>query len=327
MGKQSVIHEIEFNDDLPCLNGARLQKLVAAFLEDQRKRNQRTTVKGYRFKLQPFVDWWGELGPKREWVLSSDDLLEYPRYLERLKWGWNSRHDAIRRLRQMFKWAHRRGHVPLDFSVFVPRMKGSAPVQNPVPLETLAKLLAAAWKTSNPVRNRAIIAVLAGTGLRREECASLRVEDVTLQDNGAGYLQPPITKNDKPRVVAFDSATGDYLRQWLEIHPRDVGLLWPSRKGKGREPLSVDGIYKVVTDCARIAGIDVETHDLRRLFATAWSKKLRGEGYGKLLQVQLGHSNYSTTAIYNLPAADDVMAVMMANPVSPVAQMAKGKGK
>ena len=315
--------DITFNEDLPSLNGLQLQKLVAVFLEAQRKRNQATTVKGYRFKLQPFIDWWREIGPEREWVLSADDLLEYPRYLERLGWEWGTRHDALRRLRQMFHWAHKMGYVPLDFAVFVPKMKGGAPVKSPVALEVLQKLLKAAWQTENNLRNRAIIAILAGTGLRREECASLQVENITWLDSGAGYLRPPVTKNDKPRIVAFDADTGTYLRQWLEVFGAEEGPLWPSRKGGGS--LSVDGIYKVVMDCAKIAGVDVETHDLRRMFATTWSKKLRGEGYGKLLQVQMGHVSYSTTALYNLQGADDVLAVMSADPVSPIAQLSKKK--
>lgn len=319
------IHEIKFDEDLPSLNGQQLQRLVAFYLEAQRKRNKPRTVKGYRFKLQAFIDWWREIGPERRWILSADDLLEYPRYLDRLGWAWNTRHDALRRLRQMFHWAHRGGYITVDFAVFVPKLKGSAPVKSPVALETLRLLLKAAWQTENPVRNRAIIATLAGTGLRRAECASLQVEDIVWADNDTGYLRPPVTKNDKPRVVAFDAETGAYLRQWLEVLGAEEGPLWPSRKGKGS--LSVDGIYKVVMDAARLAGVDVETHDLRRMFATTWAKKLRGEGYGKLLQVQLGHASYSTTAIYTLQDAADVMDVMTASAISPMAQLGKNKSK
>ena len=75
----------------------------------------------------------------------------------------------------------------------------------------------------------------------------------------------------------------------------------------------------MVLDTADLAGVDVETHDLRRMFATVWTRKLRGEAYGQLLQTQLGHANYATTAIYALQQVDDVLEALRQQPVSSIA--------
>jgi integrase len=316
-----MIHEIQLESSSPALNGTHLQTLIDAFLADRKKRNQIKTVRGYRFKLRPFCDWWQQVGPGCDWVLSADDLPAYEQYLQSLGWGWTSRTDALKRLRQMFRWAHQTGRIAVDFSLFVPKTKGGKPVKLPMTLDELANLLKICWKMNHPLRNRAIIAVLAGTGLRREECASLQVENVTMFDDGAGYLSPPITKNDTPRLVAFDSATGEYIRQWLDVLGSTPGPLFPSRKGGSA--LSPDGLYKVVLDAAKLAGIVVGTHDFRRMFATVWSKHLRGEAYGQLLQKQLGHANYATTAIYALQQIDDVLEVMREVTVSPIALLQK----
>lgn len=277
-----MVHQIQFDVEAPSLNGEELGRLIEIYLAHQRKKSQATTVKGYRFKLRPFEDWWRTVGPTRAWVLCGDDLFEYEQYLRELGWGYSSRFDALKRLRQVFKWAHQRGYMAIDFSLFVPKTQGGPPVKQPFSLDNLNALLTACWRTSNPVRNRCIIAILAGTGLRREECAALRVEDVTMFEDGAGYLSPQVTKNDKPRLVAFDGPTGTYIRQWVEIIGCKPGPLFPSRKGG--QALSPDGLYKVVLDTADLAGVDVETHDLRRMFATVWTRKLRGEAYGQLLQ-------------------------------------------
>ena len=315
-----MIHEIRFDGNAPCLNGAHLDNLMEAYLADRRRRTQAKTVEGYRFKLRPFVAWWGAVGPSRQWILSADDLPDYETYLLTLdNWGWSSRNDALRRLRQMFKWAHQRGHVTIDFSLYVPRARGSAPVKYPVELAALGKLLDACWKMSFPLRNRAIVAVLAGTGLRREECASLRIESITIMADGAGYLDPGTTKGDKPRLVAFDAPTGDFILRWLDVLGKSAGPLFPSRKGGGA--LSPDGVYKVVMDAAALAGVDMETHDLRRMFATVWSKQLRGESYGQLLQKQLGHASYETTTVYALQDVSDVLDVMRKEKVSPLAML------
>lgn len=312
-----MIHDINLGTNTPCLNGAALDKLMEAYLADRLRRVQPKTVAGYRFKLRPFIDWWRTVGPQRNWLLSEDDLPVYAMHLESYGWGWSTRSDALRRLRQMFRWAHKRGYVAIDFSLYVPTARGAAPVKTPVDIHALAHMLEACWKMSHPLRNRAIIAILAGTGLRREECASLQVESITIMADGAGYCQPVTTKNDKPRLVAFDSATGEYIQRWLDVLGKTSGPLFPSRKGGGA--LSVDGIYKVVMDAATLAGVDMETHDLRRMFATVWSKTLRGESYGQLLQKQLGHANYETTTLYSLQDVSDVLDVMRKANVSPLA--------
>lgn len=317
-----MIHEINLGSDSACLNGANLDRLMEAYLADRRRRVQEKTVAGYRFKLRPFLEWWAKHGPSCAYLLKEDDLADYETYLLTIAdWAWSTRSDALRRLRQMFRWAHKRGHVAIDFSLYVPTTRGAPPAKNPVDLTALAAMLDACWKMGHPLRNRCVLAILAGTGLRREECASLRIESITIMADGAGYCQPEVTKNDKPRVVAFDSATGEYVQRWLDVLGKTTGPLFPSRKGGGA--LSPDGIYKVVMDAAKLAGVDMETHDLRRMFATVWSKTLRGESYGQLLQKQLGHANYETTTLYSLQDVSDVLDVMRKSAVSPLALLSR----
>lgn len=318
----AMVYEIKLDKLAPRLNGVDLEQLVELYLVDVMRRSKLKTVKGYKFKLAPFVVWWNEVGVNRDWILSADDLPAYERYLRSLNWAWGSRHDAIKRLRQLFRWSHQRGHVPIDFSIFVPRAKGAASARIPVTLADLQKLLDVCWKMGNPLRNRAIIAVLAGTGLRRTECASLLVEKITFLEDDSGYLEPLSTKNDKPRIVAFDAATGGYLRQWVNVLGETKGPLWPSRNGS-QQPLSGEGLYKVVMDAAKLAKVAVEMHDLRRLFATTWRRAMPGEGYGKLLQIQLGHEHYNTTAGYLLPGVDEVLEVLQSDAVSPLARLKK----
>lgn len=314
-----VIHEIRFDVDSPSLRAEQLDKLVGAYLADCRRRVQPVTVKGYRFKLRAFVDWWLTVGPATDWILSANDLAEYEQWLLDLGWGYGSRHDAVKRLRQMFRWAQRAGYVPVDFGVFVPKVRGSTPARLPLSLDALAAMLQACWRMAYPIRNRAIIAVLAGTALRREEAASIMIDDVVVHADGAGYIQPSVTKNDKARIVAFDAATGSYLSQWLDLLDMDSGPLFPSRKGG--KAISPGGLYKAVTDAARLAGVSVETHDLRRLFATTWARALKGESYNRLLQVQMGHAEYATTVIYTLQQVDEVLDVLRSAPVSPIARL------
>ena len=322
---------IELSVERPTLDGRLLDALIEKYLADVARRSDPKTVDGYRHKLRPFRDWWISEGPQKDWCLSVDDLADFLRHLENAEsarggpLAFNTKRDVIRRLRQVFRWAHKRGHIPVDFSLDVPSPTGGPPPKKPIELASLGAMLEYAKRTSNPLRDRAIIAVLAGTGIRCEECAALLLENVTLYADGAGVIYLAEAKNSKPRNVAFDTLTGEFLSAYLSIIDDLEGPLFRSRKGRATA-LSSSGLYKMVSNVAKDAQVDDQIrgpHDLRRLFATLWSRRLRGSGYGQLLQKQLGHVSWETTQQhYVLQDIGDVLEVLQAEKISPLAQLA-----
>jgi len=313
----------------PTLDARHLDALIEHYLQDVDRRSDPKTARGYGHKLRHFREWWRRAGPERGWRLTADDLADFLRYLEGVesvrggKLAYNTRRDVMRRLRQVFRWARRRGHIPVDLSLDVPMPHGSAPPKRPVELDALAALLEAAGQGNQPIRDRAIIGLLAGTGVRCEEASGVQIRHISIYAGGSGVVFVAKAKNDKSRYVAFDSATGRFLQAQLDALGRDSGPFFPSRKaGRG---LSPSGIYKVVAAAADRAGVRDQVrgpHDLRRMFATFWARRLPGKGYGQLLQKQLGHSSFETTAThYLLTDVGDVSDVLGAGDVSPVAQL------
>ena len=324
-----TIHSINLAPRSSRLYAREIETLAEAYLADLARRRQQKTAAGYRIKLGYFLDWWRSAGPGRNFLLGADDLIEFARHLETVTKetgetiGFHSRNDALRRLRQMLRWAFTRGYVPVDYSAEVPPAPGGPPAHRPLDLDTLAAILEAAHLSSQPRRNQAIIAVLAGTGARCEEAAAIQIEQVTSYADQSGLISLTLTKNDDPRLVAFDAATGAYLCAWLDALP-PKGPLFPSRTGGMENPLTPSGIYKIVLGLATDAGVRSQIrgpHDLRRMFATQWSRKLRGESYGQLLQKQLGHASWATTQRYSLQDSGDILDVMRQEPVSPMAQL------
>lgn len=176
-----------------------------------------------------------------------------------------------------------------------------------------------------PERNSAIVALMLGTGIRRAECAALRVEDVQIDADGSGVV---IVRNAKrvrgrdvhQRMVAFDKHTGAYVRAWLDKLGAATGPLWPSYRfmNKTHESLTTEGIYKVVRaliDSAGSTGVIIGCHDLRRLFITYYRRNRRGDAYDNLLSKQVGHSSSKTTDIYDLSDVDDIREAL----ISPLA--------
>lgn len=311
----------------PRLHAAQFGALVKHYLRERARHLDETTIKGYRIRLNHFLNWWDDEGPGRSWMLDEEALAEFGQYVRaRRDWGWWNSYDVLRRLRQCLRWAHRRNYVAVDFAEFVPTIKGNPAPRLPVGLDVLRALLSACDETSEPERNRAIIAVLAGTGVRCEECAALRVEKVVFYADGSGLIRLSIAKNDKLRDVAFDSITGSYLAAWMVQLPYKHGPLFPSRNGRNRGEVSAitpSGQHKILCRIAELAGVRDQiqgAHDLRRMFASEWADAIPGREH--LLQRQLGHENYNTTLryIFNDPTA--IRKAINRKAVSPVARLA-----
>lgn len=330
----SDLYEIDLSPRAPRLYAKLLPDLIELYLREASRSTQEKTVYGYRAKLRHVLAWWDAAGPESGWMLGADELAALNVHLESVisergePLSYNSRLDVLRRLRQVLRWAYLRKYVPVDLADDVPAPRGMAPVRHPVELEALAKLLAAARQGGTAGRDVALVALLAGTGVRCEEAAALRVKDVTLYADGSGYVALPVTKLDEPRTVALDGATGALLRPWLDMVGVPDAPLFPSRNGGGSRSLSPDGTYKLVVRLAEAAGVRAQirgAHDLRRMFATLWMRKLPGAGYGELLQRQLGHKNFATTQRYSLQDAGQVLQVMREERCSPIAQLAESQ--
>ncbi len=119
-------------------------------------------------------------------------------------------------------------------------------------------------------RDRAILEVLYGTGIRVSECAGLELRDVDL---GKGSLFVRQGKGKKDRVVPFAgqaaAALDVYLREGrpaLSRHSRQQALFLSS----SRHPLPPGTIQLIVREHARTAGLTVPVtpHTLRHTYAT-----------------------------------------------------------
>ncbi len=155
--------------------------------------------------------------------------------------------------------------------------------------EEVARLLRVA---SDP-RDRAILMVLYGTGLRVGEVVGLRVADV---DSRRMLIRVCHGKGDKDRYVKLSprllEALRDYYRQRRPKH-----WLFP-RPTVPELPIQRNGVLKMVQRTARRAGIvakRVGPHTLRHTYAT----HLLDAGCDlRTIQVLLGHRNIKTTAVY-----------------------------
>jgi integrase len=152
-------------------------------------------------------------------------------------------------------------------------------------------------------RERCILLLMAGVGLRVGELTQIRAEDI---DFSKGYLHVQATnaKFKKPRTVVLLSQVADAMAK--QLSGRSKGWLFPSYR---EEHISSRQVQDILDDIATRAGLQevkrqdragknrhrVHPHLLRHSFAI-WSLD-SGVPVGDL-QDQLGHASLATTGIY-----------------------------
>ena len=138
------------------------------------------------------------------------------------------------------------------------------------------------------LRNRTILEILYGSGLRVSELAGLNRSDT------AGFGSFTVRgKGSKDRVVFLTTSAVGWLRKYLDSRSDNADALLINKMG---QRLSVVSIGQIVRAAAEKAGLeDVTPHTLRHSFAT---NLLHNGADLRSIQSLLGHANISTTQIY-----------------------------
>lgn len=259
----------------------------------------------YARALREFLTWWDGAGRpvlcKAVVQRYRAEVLEKPdKYGKALSPATvNQRLSAIRKLAAE---AADNGLIPAVDAVAIAKVKGpkSAGVRSGNWLnKTQAQALINApdISTVGGLRDRAILAVMIGAGLRRSEVAGLVFEAIQ-QREGRWVIVDLHGKGGRVRTVPVPSWCKAALDAWAEAAGISSGRVFRGiyRAGLHLQPesegITAQVIYQVVAKHGRR---EVAPHDLRRTFA-----KLARKGGAELTQIQLtlGHANVATTQKY-----------------------------
>jgi site-specific recombinase XerD len=152
-------------------------------------------------------------------------------------------------------------------------------------------------ETNQGKRDRALLCLLVGCGLRREELARLSVDHVQLRD-ARWVLVDLVGKGKRVRTVPMPPWTKLAIDQWTAAAGMTTGrLLRAVNKGDRivGAGMTAQSVFEVVERYGRRVGLKIAPHDLRRSFA-----KLAHQGHAPLEQIQisLGHASIQTTERY-----------------------------
>lgn len=149
-------------------------------------------------------------------------------------------------------------------------------------------------QTFGGIRDKLIITLLYGTGIRRSELLGLEEKDVDLNAN-----QIKVTgKRNKQRIIPFPASIQPLIRQYRELKEITFGITSGSMilTDKG-EPAYEKMIYRVVNSyLAKVTSLEKKSpHVLRHTYATHLLNK--GADLNAVKEL-LGHSSLAATEIY-----------------------------
>jgi len=295
---------------------ARPAELVAQYLRvlESERGASAHTLRAYRRELHDFTLWIGG----KDSGLASDSavaLIEHTHiraYLGSLYHRGLSKASAARALaaiRSWFKWLARKGHIEQNAAALVSTPKLPKHLPRVPSIEQMNQAVdsvgedAATW----PARDRAILEMLYGCGIRNAELTGLNLNDI----HWANEALLVRGKGQKQRYVPLGDAAAQALRAYLV--ERSARLA--ASGGDARTPalflnlhlrgidsgnearLTTRSVGRIVKRIAILRGLpaDVHPHTLRHAFGT----HLLEEGADlRAIQELLGHERLSTTQRY-----------------------------
>jgi integrase/recombinase XerD len=255
------------------------------------------TSRAYKLDIARFVTYASIKGAKAPAEIGARMLREFVYHLKDLGLSPASIRRNVSAVRTYFKFMLGEGFVVRDPSERLETPKRWRTLPEVLGIEEIEKLLAAP-SLDEPLafRDRAMLELAYGAGLRVSEWISLGVRDVMLAD----HVVRVFGKGSKERLVPI----GRRAIGAIAIYQRELRPKLEKGEGKGRlflnsrgRPLSRMGAWKILRKYVDQVGITkpVSPHTLRHSFAT---HLLEGGADLRAVQEMLGHVDISTTQIY-----------------------------
>jgi integrase/recombinase XerD len=229
------------------------------------------------------------------------DLVDYLAALQARGLGPRTLGRQLAAIRGLYRFARATGQRRDDPAALLesPRLPRRLP-RALSRADAAALVEAAGAETPRGLRDRALLELLYGAGLRASEVVGLRPGDLDLH----GQFLLCQGKGSRQRLVPLGGAARRALAAYLErgrpalLRRSDPGRLFLNHRGR---PLSRQGLWTLVRGYARRAGLRrAFPHALRHSFA---SHLLEGGADLRSVQALLGHADIGTTEVYtHLPS-------------------------
>lgn len=272
------------------------QQIVAIVLDGLTSEHSK---RAYRKALEDFLAWYAASGKPG---LSKATVQAYKVQLQTRGLSASTVNQAMSAIRKLAQEAADNGLMDAQLANGIAKVQGvkSAGVRagNWLTLAQAQELLNTPdTNTIKGIRDRAILAVMLGCGLRRSELAALTWQHIQ-QREGRWVIVDMLGKGKRVRTIPMPSWAKAALDAWSAAAGVHSGCVFLAINKGGRvngAGMTAQAVHDVVIENASRLDYQLAAHDLRRTFA-----KLAHKGGAGLDQIQLslGHASIKTTERY-----------------------------
>jgi len=268
----------------------------------------RLTVEAYGRDLQQLAGFLVQRATTRPERVTSAHLRAHLGGLAKRGRSARSRARAVAAIRGLFNYLEQTVGIRSNPTTFLHVRRQSGRLPRPVGQPDVERLLNDASDPSpRGLRDRAMLELLYGSGLRVSELVLLRLEALDLE---SGYVRV-VGKGGRERIVPVGSAARDALSSYLDrgrlhlLGGRQSPSVFVTARGHA---MTRQGFWKRLTGHAKRLGLPdgIGPHSLRHSFAT---HLLEGGADLRTVQTLLGHADISTTQIYTHVVPDRLRTV------------------
>lgn len=239
-------------------------------------------------------------------ILNLDDLQNFVSYINKLEFGAYSQARIISGLKAFYKYLVLEKEISDNPTEFLEAPKLGRKLPDILSIEEIEKIINSLdLSKAEGQRNRAVLELLYGSGLRVSELINLKLSEVDFKNNillitGKGNKQRlvPLGEISKKQILLYV----DNYRIHQNIKKGSEDILFLNRRGS---KLSRQMIFMIIKKQCEISGIqkDISPHTFRHSFAT---HLVQGGADLRVVQQLLGHSSIITTEIYTHLNTDDL---------------------
>lgn len=279
----------------------RISESIAGFILSRQSICTKATIKYYQYLLPRILAWFETHGIFMWGEVTAEVIRDYLEELRDTGHSQGGVHSHFRTLRALMNWVWNEYDIEIRNPISKVKCQDRRP--EPIPGITIAEvgqMIDQCKYNKFPERDRALIAVLVDTGIRRTELMTLTMADIDLDRN---MLTIKHGKGNKFRQVFVGKECKKLLRKYLsrleDIRPSDP--LWLTNEG---DPLTICGARSILRRTQRAAGLERihDFHDFRRCFAI--ERKRNGDDDITISRA-LGHSSLEVTKRYLAFTEDD----------------------
>lgn len=246
------------------------------------------TKKAYKFHIKKYLSYYGE-------DLRQDNILRHLSYLKRVGYQPSSLNVARAALIYLYEEIM---NIRIKINIPVPKRKKTIP--KVASKGSIARLI----KATKNLKHRALIELIYSSGIRLEETARLKWDNVDMVNR---LLKVTNGKGNKERLTILSETIINHLFDLKSRSPQNNPYVFFSSQ-RPDTCISRKTIQKVIENSCKKAGINekITPHILRHSFAT----HLLEDGTDiRYIQALLGHSSIKTTQGYTKVAKTNIIKI------------------